>query len=530
MAGRARIIGRRLGLVASLVREGHVSDWPWLVLQVARRLPAPLSNRLTPPLQQRVAEGHHGPGSRFRTIWDEGDVQGLLAAKPKSEAEKRTQAALLGEVALLQPRVSARHAPRPRPGGDTISVHHHLPYALPQVQNGHSLRTQGILSAQVRAGWKVTATTAPGFPATVGDVLGGDHAQVGPVTYRHLIPGTQPADRLARFDQGVKLLVDAVRETKPGILHATTPWTNGEIARVAADQLGLPWVYEMRGFTEHTWVANHATEAARDRAAASERFALIRAKETELALAADCVVTLSQTMRDDLVERGVPNERIAMVPNSVDLALLERPDLTPLEARERLGLRLGPMVIGAVSSVVGYEGLDLIVRVVARLRAEGVDVKGLIVGDGLSRPSLLELVKSLDLQSHVLMPGRVAQKDAPLWVQALDVVLTPRRPDPVAQAVTPLKPVEAMALRRPIVASDLPALRETMTSEGGSPTGLLVPSNDETAWAEAICRLANDAKLRHHLVQLGRDRAEHRTWDDAVSVYEDAYRRCVGSG
>src|SRR5690606_3438867 len=133
---------------------------------------------------------------------------------------------------------------------------------------------------------------------------------------------------------------------------------------------------------------------------------------------------------------------------------------TPPEARARLGLRTAPQVIGTVSSLVGHEGLDTILRTVATLRDGGPDVSALVVGDGVARPGLLRLAAELGIADHVHLPGRVPRDVARTYLAALDVVLVPRRPARVTGLVTPLKPVEAMATGRPVVASDLPALRE----------------------------------------------------------------------
>ena len=100
---------------------------------------------------------------------------------------------------------------------------------------------------------------------------------------------------------------------------------------------------------------------------------MIRTKETELARAADHVVTLSETMRTELVGRGVPGSRITVVPNAVPESLLEATHPTPDAARAALGVAAPGPVVGTVSSVVDYEGLDTVLRVVAALRADGVD-------------------------------------------------------------------------------------------------------------------------------------------------------------
>jgi glycosyltransferase involved in cell wall biosynthesis len=525
-------LARNLRFAASFVAGALTTDPAWLVLQAARRMPPRVSVVVVPLVEKVVGDGTSGPAGRLRAAWAAGDVSTIRRTTPRTRTERHVRDSLLGQVALLEPDrgtdgTPSRAEPR-RPDGGEIAVHHHLTNSLPHTQSGYSLRTHAILTAQRAAGLHVTTTTRAGYPLTIG-VLGARGTDVvDGVAYRRLVPRSLPADHRRRFDDGVDLLVRALADARPDVVHATTPWTTGDTARAAARRLGLPWVYEVRGLPEETWAASHATPEARDRATASERYALIRAKETELALTADHVVTLSGTMRAELVDRGVPRERITVVPNAVDDALLTSPALSPAEARARLSLPAGP-VIGTVSSIIGYEGLDMVLRTVGALRSRGLDVSALIVGDGVARPALLRLADELGIAEHAHLPGRVPRDVARTYMAALDVLTVPRRPDRVTRLVTPLKPLEAMAVGRPVVASDLPALAEVLSPlDGGSPAGLLVAPDDVEAWADAVTELLDDEHRRASLVAAGREVAAERTWARLVTRYADVYATTIG--
>ncbi len=530
---RLRELARNARFTASFVTGALATDPAWLVLQAARRTPARVSAVVVPAVERLLGDGTTGPAGRLRAAWARGDVSALRATTPRTRTERRVRAALLGQVALLEPEPGPAGVPAAdAPGGAAdraaagIAVHHHLTNSLPHTQSGYTLRTHAILLAQRAVGTCLTATTRPGYPLTVGAVTARGTDVVDGVAYRRLVPRSLPADHRRRFDDGVELLVRALEDARPDVVHATTPWTTGDTARAAARRLGLPWVYEVRGLPEETWAASHPTPEARDRAAASERFALVRAKETELALSADHVVTLSGTMRDELAGRGVPRERITVVPNAVPDELLDTAAPSPAEARARLGLRPGRALVGTVSSVVGYEGLDTVLRTVARLRSQGHDVAALVVGDGVARPGLLRLADELGIAEHAHLPGRVPRDLARTYLAALDVVLVPRRPDRVTRLVTPLKPVEAMAAGRPVVASDLPALAEVLSPlDGGAPAGVLVDSDDVEAWASAVGGLLAEDASRAALVAAGRAVAAERTWSRVVTRYTDVYAR-----
>src|SRR5699024_907848 len=104
--------------------------------------------------------------------------------------------------------------------------------------------------------------------------------------------------------------------------HATTDYRNALVAQAVSDATGIPWVYEVRGLMEQTWIASHPRPEGRAEAAASQRAALTAAREGQLAAAAAGVVTLGGAMASALVERGVPKAPIVLVPNGVDESLL----------------------------------------------------------------------------------------------------------------------------------------------------------------------------------------------------------------
>jgi glycosyltransferase involved in cell wall biosynthesis len=571
---RAGELARNLRYTASFVGRNLAEDPLWLAVQAARRapervrrplvrvlgaVPAPSAphtlgrmlagdaagaadeaRRLldrSSPRDRRVAaevavavgrpdllDGIDVPGmARYRAAWLLGDVEEIESAS--GPAGLRAQVlALLPETGTGPASAAARPRGVPRAGapGRGMTVLHHLSNSLPHTQSGYTLRSHAILTAQRAGGLAVTATTRPGYPLSIGSLGARGTDVVDGVPYRRLVPDRVAPDAARRAAREVDLLTEAARDVGAEVLHTTNPAANGVLARAVARTLGIPWVYEVRGLPEETWVASHGTAAARARAAASRRRALMRAKETELALSADAVVTLSGTMRDALVARGVPAQRITVVPNAVSDALLSTQHPTSEAARAALGLPALP-AIGTVSSLVDYEGLETVVRTVAMLRARGHEVMGLLVGDGVARPGLARLARELGVADHVRLPGRVPPAVALTWLAALDVVLVPRRDHEVTRLVTPLKPVEAMAVGRPVVASDLPALVEAV---GGA--GLHVGADDLEGWASAVATLLDDAGRRAELVELGRQVAGDRTWVRNAETYERIYQGCLG--
>ncbi|WP_415840753.1 glycosyltransferase, partial [Nocardiopsis rhodophaea] len=116
----------------------------------------------------------------------------------------------------------------------------------------------------------------------------------------------------------------------------------------------------------------------------------------------------------------------------------------------------------------------------------------------------------------------VGPGDAQRAYAALDVFVVPREDTQACRLATPLEPVEAMALGRPVVASDLPALRELL---GGGDAGVMVPPGDAETLAKALDRVQGDAELRRTLAEAGRTEvAAQRTWPRIAATYRELYR------
>ncbi|MFW5417427.1 glycosyltransferase [Nocardiopsis sp. CNT-189] len=502
---------RRIAAVLSAAERPRMTE------SALRALPA-----LPPPYA--VSLGGAVGVRRARLLFE----QGRMA---EAEAEVRPFTAGHGTAALLYERLRGERralGPLPElparegPPLDAVPgrVLHVVSNALPKTSAGYTVRTHRIVTAQRDAGLDPSVVAFPGWPL---DAPPGtpDRYELDGIGHHRVHPGRElPGGLAGQIDAGADAVCALARELRPSVLHAATDHRNGSIAVAAGARLGLPVVYEVRGFLEETWLSA-AGEAARG----GERHRLIVERESALVRAADAVVTLSETMRAELVARGADEDRIVLAPNAVDPALLDaRPDGDAFRCAH--GLEAGDFVVGSVSSIVGYEGFTSLVRAVALLRDRGVPAHLLLVGDGRARPEVEATVRELGLSELCVLPGRVDRDEALRAQAALDVLVVPRSDERVCRLVTPLKPVEAMALGTPVVASDLPALRELLC---GGEAGLMVPPGDPGALADALQRLREDGGLRAALSAAGRaEVAERRTWPRVAAVYRDLYTRLSG--
>ncbi len=399
-------------------------------------------------------------------------------------------------------------------------VLHLVTNALPHTNAGYTQRTHRIAVAQREAGLDAQVATRAGYPLSAGVPDPRPRVVLDGVPYHRIMPWAAPADDGAELRAGLRWAGRLADRLGPDVLHAASNHRNGRLALELGRARGLPVVYEVRGFLEESWLSRDPSRSVGDAFYQAER-----AQETACMLGADLVVTLGEAMRADIAARGVPAERILVVPNAVAAPFLEPlPDGAPV--REALGIGPEAFVAGTTTSCYGYEGLDALLDAVAVLRKRGTDAHALVVGDGPELPALRRRAAEAGLEGAAHFTGRLPAGRVRVHHAALDVFAVPRRDERVCRLVTPLKPVEAMAGGLPVVASDLPALRE-LVEPGG--TGALVPPGDPGALADALGALAADPAERRRLgararAAVGRD----RTWAAAAERYSDAYGLFTG--
>lgn len=424
---------------------------------------------------------------------------------------------LEGELALLRPQDRPLPARRPtvqaaaRSEQHSVRVLHLVTNALPEVVAGYTVRTQGIASAQRALGLDAHVATRLGFPVTKGHLNAPAYVEVDGVPHHRTLTRV-PLRRDAALALDVARTTRLVERLRPDVLHAHSNHVNAQVALTVGRRLGLPVVYEVRGFIEETRRSDVGAGAR------SEEWHLTREAESWCLAEADAVITLSGSMRAELLDRGTPAERITVCPNAVPASWLDdSPDqLSGRPAAPLPGfptLPAGTVVAGVVGTLNHYEGIEVLIRAISAV--PGVHL--VVVGDGPACPVLSALAAG----RPVTLVGRVPIDEVRRWHESIDVFCVPRLDLPVTRLVPPLKPVEAMAAGRPVIASDLPPLRELVRD---GETGLLVPAGDVAALAAALDRLARSPRLRRQLGSAARaDVAAHRTWTAVAQQCAEVY-------
>jgi glycosyltransferase involved in cell wall biosynthesis len=491
-----------------------------------------------------------------RLAWREGRLtEALRALGPaRGPAACRLRTLLTAEQALLPPPApqgqsmivnssgpittksvhdhEARYGRRPSPrvpgqGGSFAPripgrVLHLVTDALPATSAGYTIRTHEIALAQRAAGLDPHVATKTGFPVSQGTIDGRRLVTVGGVPYHRLLPwrlpGRSDADpRNAR--RALQLAAALTSRLRPGVLHAASNFANARVALALRERYGLPVVYEVRGFWEDTWLSRYPDS---DKLAGSELYQRNRALETECMLAADLVVTLGEAMQEEIVARGVPAEKILIVPNAVSQEFLQ-----PLphagNLRGELGIKPDEYVVGEVTSLVPHEGIGTLLEATAILRGRGVPARALIVGDGPERFALQRQAAESGLAEAAVFTGRVPAAQVRQFHALLDIFVVPRTPDRVCQLVTPLKPVEAMASGLCVITSEVKALTEIVKHEV---TGMQTVPQDPVSLADSLEHLLYSPDIRRKLGDNAREwAARDRTWAHNAERYRDAYAR-----
>jgi glycosyltransferase involved in cell wall biosynthesis/Flp pilus assembly protein TadD len=396
-----------------------------------------------------------------------------------------------------------------------------LEVSLPQAPSGYAYRSRDLLAALRDVGFEPFAATRLGFPASRGAPSWSPVESVDAVVHhRFNVPGMRqysgvPLD--LRVQENAERLLDLAQRARPSAIIAGTPDLNGVTALALRSATGVPAVYDVRGFPEMSWAAQAGGSE-------SELYRLRRDAETACASAADGVITLSETMREELAGRDVDPSRIHVVPHVVDADRFTPRPRDPELARS-YGLA-GKLVVGSVTSLTDYEGIDDLLRAVALAQPRWPELAALIVGDGRYRPALESLVEDLGIGDSVVFTGRLDQEEVPDHYALLDLFAIPRRDLEVCRAVTPLKPFEALSMEIPVLASDLPALTEIVSASGG---GRTFAPGSERALSELILELGGNQAAREQLGRSGREYVlAHHTAERASDAIHAALRPILG--
>lgn len=360
-----------------------------------------------------------------------------------------------------------------------MKVLHVFDHSIP-LHSGYTFRSRAILREQQALGITTCHVTSP----KQGTTRLPEETIEGLLFYRSAVPSGMGAsipivNQWAVVASLKSRLREVVKQEQPDIIHAHSPALNGLAAVQIGKEFNIPVVYEIRAFWEDAAV-DHGTCKEGDL-----RYRLTRALENHVIKHASAVTTICKGLREDLILRGISKNKLTEIPNAVEVEKFTGKELDPdgvLKLRKLHKLEK-QFVLGFVGSFYAYEGIDTLLDALPSIIEKQPNVAVLLVGGGPQEKNLKQRVINLGLGAHVIFTGRVPHEDVALYYDMIDLLVFPRKSMRLTELVTPLKPLEAMAQHKLVLASDVGGHKELIEHKR---TGYLFKANDINALSEAV--------------------------------------------
>jgi len=234
------------------------------------------------------------------------------------------------------------------------------------------------------------------------------------------------------------------------------------------------------------------------------------------------ITTVTFNIKNTLQKRWlIPFSKIVIIPNGANIEVFRREDIK--EAKSKLNLEGEHYYVGFVGGLEHWQGLDHLIKAAPSVLKQISNVKFLIVGDGVMKDKLIEMVKELNLGDNFIFTGAVPYGKIPEYINASDVCVVPKKP--MKSGFSPLKLYEYMACEKPVIATRTNGFEILEDRDAG----LLVEPENPEELANAIIKLLRDKELRERMGKNGRKYVvENCSWEiitrKAAKVCEDAIR------
>ena len=395
-----------------------------------------------------------------------------------------------------------------------LKILHILDHSIP-LHSGYTFRTRAILEQQRMLGWQTFHVTSAKHTVAEQAIEEVD----GLSFYR----SQQPTGLLAKlpvFNQWavVKSLTarldEIIPEIKPDVLHAHSPALNGLAAIKAGKKYNIPVVYECRAFWEDAAVDHGTTSEG------SLRYRVTKALESHVFKQAQAVTCICEGLRQDIIQRGIAENKITVIPNAVNIEKFTFGQEAKPQLKQELELQ-NKTVLGFIGSFYAYEGIPLILDALPEILKQKPDIRLLLVGGGPQEEIIKDKVKQLQLESFVIFTGRVPHDQVQDYYNLVDIFVYPRLVMRLTELVTPLKPLEAMAQGRLVIASDVGGHKELIKDQEN---GALFRANDAGSLVACVLNLLEHSDSWPAMRQAGRQYVEEeRNWIKSVSNYQQVY-------
>ncbi len=227
----------------------------------------------------------------------------------------------------------------------------------------------------------------------------------------------------------------------------------------------------------------------------------------------DRVICVSNGVMDSLVSSGVLAERCLVVHNGVDPDI--KPERTPEEVREELGIKKEELLIGTIGSLVKRKRVHILLETIAILQKEGIKIRGIVAGAGPEEEALKERARGLGIAELTTFTGFA--QDPLSYINAMDVFLLTSRAEGLPRVI-----LEAMLMEKPVVAANVTGPAELVV-EGK--TGFLVQGDEPGEFARKVSALLDSPQERARMGSEGKKRViENFSMDAYVKGVEQVFK------
>lgn len=390
----------------------------------------------------------------------------------------------------------------------------HILYSSAPGAKGSDIRSRDLLESQRHLGLEVFAISSP---FQIPEELGANLEKFNGVSYYRTYndrQGFSISETKSSLWMRIKKLfsirrfIEEVEEVsfnlKPSIVHAHSTFYCALSGYYVANKFKIPLVYEVRSLWEERAFLDNPSW--RNRITTY----FMRLLETLSMRLADHIVVISEGLYQDVCLRGISPKNVSIVPNGVNFLRVGK-------TQSQLGLKpIDQWLYGYVGSLSPIEGLDFLLEVIQELRLEGWDNEFHFFGDGPARKQLMESAEGL---SGIYFHGSLPSSEVADVYKELDVIINPRTRSSLTDSVTPLKPLEAMAWEKLIIASNVGGMCELI--EDGI-TGILFEADNKASLKEVIQNLESDKAFC--IAKRGKSHVmENRSWSKNAFKYQQIY-------
>ena len=392
-----------------------------------------------------------------------------------------------------------------------MKVLHILYQSLPNI-SGSSIRSRDIINNQLKIGVEPIVITSPfQKPFEKGkteEIYNGvkyyrTFSNENEVVKEKLTDFTTQIKKMFRIFHFVFQVIKIAKKENISILHAHAMFYCAIPAKVASLILNKPMIYEIRSLWEERYKSGNFIR--------KYLFELITFLETFSMFLSDEIIVINQNLKENLSNRFIlRDKKIRVVSNAVDLS-----NINIIKSSKR---KLTFSYIGTVSPI---EGIDLLIHCFNNLHKKGFKNKLLIFGDGVEKKNLLKIAKNNPL---IEFKGQFFQKDIAAVYSEVDVIVNPRKKSYLTDSVTPLKPLEAMAYKKLIIASDVGGMKELIKNEEN---GILFESDSIIELEKVISQIIDSKKKKNIVENAYRYIVENRNWFENIKLYRQIYHKLI---